>query len=115
MPCGEQNACHEERNAQTELPAAPAGFCHRFRAVRSRIRVRNGTNTEKVARSGPFEQKVPDFRPVQPPATVNANVVAQAVPPMHREFVVGGVKNLAPRAGFEPATIRLTVECSTAE
>jgi hypothetical protein len=25
------------------------------------------------------------------------------------------LKLLAPRAGFEPATIRLTVECSTAE
>src|SRR3954466_4772743 len=25
------------------------------------------------------------------------------------------IKALAPRAGFEPATIRLTVECSTAE
>ena len=26
-----------------------------------------------------------------------------------------GARRLAPRAGFEPATIRLTVECSTAE
>ena len=25
------------------------------------------------------------------------------------------IRQLAPRAGFEPATIRLTVECSTAE
>ena len=31
------------------------------------------------------------------------------------EFLEKGLILLAPRAGFEPATIRLTVECSTAE
>jgi hypothetical protein len=42
-------------------------------------------------------------------------------PPAHRVAgaqggnALKGWKVLAPRAGFEPATIRLTVECSTAE
>jgi hypothetical protein len=31
------------------------------------------------------------------------------------ERLLERLKLLAPRAGFEPATIRLTVECSTAE
>src|SRR6201996_1545572 len=34
---------------------------------------------------------------------------------MERRTVLEMLKLLAPRAGFEPATIRLTVECSTAE
>lgn len=32
-----------------------------------------------------------------------------------RAFAANGSLKLAPRAGFEPATYRLTVECSTAE
>jgi hypothetical protein len=80
-------------------------------------------STKKAAWGGFQHEVVRGFRPAQPPGASAGRVMKPTRKPKdHHAHVEGSVtatalaaQILAPRAGFEPATIRLTVECSTAE
>ncbi len=105
------------KGASTRIPDAPAGFlesCSAISATRRRRSLRPGG---RAARSRSSGQARSDRAGMSRDSTAATRSQTQQTrsPRGISEVSAKSVILLAPRAGFEPATIRLTVECSTAE